>query len=367
MATNYSVILASADGGGSFTFPIGTIFPPTTDPQYDDTAKVIKIVETWALQGFFQEEDANPDVAAQKNFTKFFQLFDYTEAAGRVDVKIYFGATLFRHIPVNSHGPRLRNCRLLARAGSVVSHAQFAVDVEVLKEKNTLGQEDAGNLKREKLQTKYDGRLLSTSYIVSASGDKAKELVLKFKPSDSAGPVEEESAKQIDDLTYRASWKIDAPHKNKAYLSWDREIKIVDAGAPQEEIPILGIPDEAGQVAFGGNEGPIIRRGLRRAFKITDTNRFRFLDKWKAALPAIPLLFPGFFDPTQSNTSSPDHLVDPQRNIWERTREHFFLVPGSGQFGLLEPLVAFQAQQSQGPFAAAAAEPTDPPNWEKKV
>ena len=361
--TNYSVVVTSADGAGSFTFPVGTIFPPTTDPQYDEAGKVVKIVETYALQGFFQEQDPNPDVAAQKNFARFFQLYDFVNAAGRVDVKIYFGAALFRSIPVNAHGPRLRNCRLLPRAGSVASHAQFAVDVEVLREKKTLGQEEAGNLKREKLQTKYDDRLISTTYRVSASGEKAKDLVLKFKPSDSAGPVELESAQQIDDLTYQATWRIDVPHKNKAYLSWDREIKVVSAGSPLDEIPILGVANEAGQVAAGGTEGPVIRRGLRRAFQITDTNRFRFLGKWKSALPAVALLFPSFLDATKSNTASPDHLVDPQRDVWERTREYFYLVAGTGAEVLLSPLAAI----SVGPLPAAAVEPTDPTNWAKKL
>jgi len=349
---NYQIIATSVDGGGTHTFPVGTIFPPTMDPEYDDTGKVKRIREVYDLEGFFQEPKPN---AEQKNFQKYFALHDFVGKAGRCTIQILFGGSTFRTITAHARGPILRNCRALHRGGSFASHVHFGVQIENVKETKTLDTEGAGGLKREKRFQEYDGRRISTTFTVTAEGEKAKEAVLKFKPASTAGPLLDEQVQQVDELRWTATWTIETPHKVGSYLKWEREVQVVEGGFPLEEIPILGVPDDAGGFAGAAISGPIIRRGLSRAFQITDTNRFTTLGKWRPNLPTVPHLFSNFRDPLRSGRKSPDVLTDPVRDVWTRTLKDFYLIAPED----------FLLQPPSDPLPASIVLPADPPNWTK--
>ena len=356
MASNYQVVAASADGGGTITFPIGTIFPCNADPEYDDKGKVKREREFYFLEGFFQEGGATDDLIAKNNFDKFFELFDFTNQAGRCTITIKFGGAIFRSIPVHARGPRLRNCRLLPQGGSVATHAHFSIEIEEMRDPDTAEIDEASSLKREKTEIDYNERRQETVYTVMAEGKDAEKLVMKFKPSSAAGPVEQTRNQKVDELTWIAAWKIETPHRVGQYLRWEREIEVVEGGVPLEEIPVFGIPQIGGGVVAGQKVGPVIRRGLQRAAVVTDTSRFTTLGQWRSNLPTVPFLYPvDRRDPLRSSRRKPDTLVDPIKDWWTRTIKDVYIMEPEK---LGTPVIT-------APAKSPATAPADPAKWNK--
>jgi len=308
----YQVTLTDVDNGGSQVLPVGTIFPSTAAPVFDEkTGELTKSNEGYALEGIFQEG------TREDNFNAFFDLFDFSKDSGRIRVEIKFGASTIRTIEEHSTGPHIRACRLVQRPGALSTHAHFIVEIDSTSddEIETNGKK-ASNPARIRRDQFYADRYQATTITVRAEGKEAKEFVLALKPTTEFGPLTEDRVEQVDERTWEASWSFEVPHENGRYLTWERTIEVQEGGRPLEEIPIMG-------------EGPIIREGLRRAYQITDTNKFTTLGEWKEGVQKFwsPPALNAFRDPTRSNDVTPWQLRQPAaKNIWERTWRDFFIV-----------------------------------------
>ncbi len=341
----YEVTATSADGGGSFTFPVGTIFPPRLAVTYnEETGRREKLMRVIRLEGIFQGG------TREQNFDRYFELDEYVAGAGRVALEIAFNGATEREFEVTERGPRLNNCQLVQRGGSLSTHAHFQVDVEIPED---VEDDDLSRTTRQKTQERYDGRLIATQWSVTVTGKKAKDRVYKFKPKDDAGPLEEVAVQQVDARTWQATWRIATPHKVGEYVLWRREIAVVEGGSPLDETRILGSPWNA------DFKGPILRRMPRAAWQVQDTNRFITLKRWLKKVPKLkPLFSKSFRDPTRSNAVSPWLPSDEVRGMLQREFKDFFLVNDDG-------LVQKAIEAVKVPDVAQIKEPKDPKNWEK--
>jgi hypothetical protein len=341
----YTVVATSVDGGGTVTFPAGTIFPAQADPEYDQTAQIVREREILLLEGIFQE------ATEQLNFTRFFDLMDFVNTAGRVRIEIKLGGSNVRVLEPHSRGPLLRNLRLIQRPGALATHAHFTLEVDDTREPDeTKGVKDASGLKRIRRQQFYDGRHQQTTWTIRATGRNAKELVEKFRPPDSLrakGALTSDELQQVDEQTWEQAHTFEAAQKPEIYLTWERRTTVAEGGSTIEEIPILG------------PSGPVLRKGQIRAHQVTDESTFTTLGRWKEVFGTRPgLLFSDQFrDPTRSDRSQPFLIVDARKDIWRKSVRDFYLVP---------PDVDVKGQIAAAlsdVLPASGAAPDDPTGW----
>jgi len=345
---DYSVTLNST-GAGSRTLPVGTIFPPTRIVDYDETGKQTKVITTYSFRGRFQL------LTETANFNAFQDLLDFAKNSKKVSVVFAFGGSTLLTLPLNARGPRIRNCGLVQRAGSLATHAEFQIDIEDILDPTIDGQ-SAGNLQRAKTANKYDERLFQTIYRAAATGEDALVLVMAMKPSDNGGPIQESVVVGVDGLSAEATWTIDTPDAVGSYLTWERTIKITEGGSPINEVRTIGR-------AVGGNvlsSGPVLRRMPDAAATVTDTSRITTLGKWKGNVPDITFLLPAEFrDPTRSRGFDEFQIIDRVRDIWSVESIDFYVVNEPAKV-----LAASSAIKSGlPPPKAVITAPTDADGW----